>query len=389
MRWLVSELDYRDGTNPLNDISTGAYLGEMERLSQSHRQLREDSDMHVELDLIGDFYQVVKCVRKRPAERMNGEESYFYYDREGKKIPVSEEEFDRLIGIHRNKEDILEQEENEVMSLDSQHDAPLDKWDIVFDLTEVIKEQRKFVAICEKSEKKIDPNWARKLLQGMAEAGTYSANWYPYPKLNKLSHYAKQVVKKIEENDLSHDDMMIALGYKFTDKRNKQLELLQKKFDKMPLGKEKAKLAMNIQRLKKDVFKANQTNNVMITQNERNTLWSIWRENQIKRHGKVKMTKWHFENALKTKLIKEISAGRITVQEAEMKLSKAIEQNFGKKDKAKIENKKETIKDYPEWIEKAQSNTQSEQQEEFDFAGGDWFENQQIPECELFLTEEE
>lgn len=167
---LPSCLEHRDPKSDLTDIETGRYLQGLQDLPQSVRQLLEDGNLHVVLD---EFGVIVKLIRKRDPEFLNGREDYFVIDQLGRRIPVTEEELDAQLGIEHNPDDVYNCSEVTLEGLDAQRYSeggedeeedhaveitgelvseyvpPMDRWDVIYDATEYTQTARRIVELAQ------------------------------------------------------------------------------------------------------------------------------------------------------------------------------------------------------------------------------------------------
>jgi hypothetical protein len=314
MRWLVDEWNHRDPQDLLHDIDCGRYLQELHRLPQSLRQLLENNDLYVELREIDNKYKVVKIIKKREAEFLQGTERYFVYDNKGQHIVLSEDEFDELLNIQHNPEELFEQEDIEFQTLNSEYTAPMDVWDLVFDASEYVKEAEKFVTAWNEdrlSSSLIHFQSPEKHLKEMQETGIYSADWFPYAADKKLhSNKAKRIAKAILDKDLTKAQLGAMIGPKEPDTRVRAAQTMKNKAKYLKKGKEKGELLVKAQKLLLQVSEEYRKGKQVsleppISNSDRNKLWSLWKEKTIETQGKIQLMPWQFERWYKIKLQRE------------------------------------------------------------------------------------
>ncbi len=168
---LPSDLSHRDAKTDLTDIESGRYLDALLTLPQHIRMMYQDSEMHVTLDA---HNRVVKIVKKRDSEFLNGQTSHIWLTPEGKRLALTEAQMDEVCGIVHNPEDVYNQENVEMTGLasitnsedevDSDEDfdlsldpiqgeiveeymPPMDRWDIIFDATAYIQHVERLFAL--------------------------------------------------------------------------------------------------------------------------------------------------------------------------------------------------------------------------------------------------
>lgn len=316
MRWLVDSWDHRDPQDDLHDIDCGRYLQALHTLPQSLRQLLEDNSLYIELQEIDNKYQVTKITKKRESEFLQGTEKYFVYDDEGNRIPLSENEFDKLLNLEHDSEDLFETNEIQLETLDSEHTAPMDVWDIVFDASEYIKEAEVFVNAW--NEGRINPqlitnNDPEEHLQAMQDTSIYSADWFPYAADKRIhSNRAKEIAEAIVKRDLTKAQLGAMIGPREPDCRVRAAQAMKIKAKKLKPGKEKADLLIKAQKLllqtAKDFRKKQLPCYPTISNSDKNKLWTLWKEKEILLHKETKLISWQFERWYKQKLQLELQS---------------------------------------------------------------------------------
>jgi hypothetical protein len=324
MPWLVQEWDHRDPRNKLDDVDCGHYLEELQNIPDNLRQLLQDGDMHIEVCEIDGKYRVVKIVKKREPEYLQGKDRFFIFDDEGNRIPLSEEEYDELLNLRHNPEDIFIAEEVDLQTLDSDHTAPMDTWDIIFDATEYLSEVDSFIQQYNSGRVRLPPGMTpQERLRSLADVSVYSADWFPYP-ADKRIHgaRAKQIARRIEDESLTKRQLGALLGPREGDQRPRLVREIRAKAQKMHTCREKGTLLVRANKIMEQVHtdrkrRRHHMQPDLVCDSDRSKLWGLWRRKQIEQDGSVKLTSWQFERAYRLKLQKKVTAEEITGEEAQ------------------------------------------------------------------------
>lgn len=366
---LVSDFAHRDPKDKLHDVDCGHYMAVLSTFSHNLRQLLEDSSMFVEMDEISkDYYRPSRIIKKREAEFNQGTEVFFAYSSDGKRVNLSEEDYNHLLGLQKNPEDVMEHGEMVLTSFESEYTSPHDSWDITFDcsdanivwkqltqsdswqthglLPDTIAKRRysnpdeytKRVEHIQKvhtasvinSYKRSDMEWIQNEL-------VYSADWFPYPRDKRLHHpRAKKIAQIILNSDLSKAELGRMLADNTVDKRFEISQDLIRRASNMPMGKSRAKLLVQAQKTKAAYFEARKNKSTAIPQTDKTKLWELWTKRQLEIHGKTKTTSWQFHKMLSGKLIKLIQKGELSLGEAEARLNQAMQNLYGVKSWVKL-----------------------------------------------------
>lgn len=310
MAWLVSEFDHRDPKNDLTDIDTGKYLQALSTLPNSIRQMMEDSDMHVELELIDGQYRIVHIVKRRNAEYLQGTEHFFIFDKDGKRMSLTEDQYNDLLGLKKNPLDVLNTSEVELSSLDSENSPPMDAWDVIFSAKEYLNNLWKLSANATEEE-----------VQKLQDESIYSADWFPCNRDKRLrSKKALELVALIQKGRVTQFELARTLAEltrnPLQEKQDRALQMRQVALQ-MPLGKERAVLLKRAGDLLQEVFRAPNIQ-AKISNGEKNRLWEIWRDQQAIQRKTIKLKDWQVKQArVRSQLAKLIREGVITLQDAE------------------------------------------------------------------------
>ncbi len=96
MRWLVSELN-RTPADDLHDIDCGKNLSAISELTQLQRMLYEAAEDYVEFQEFNGRYEIKSIISKRNPELNDATEQFFATNKEGTRIPLTEEEYNKEI----------------------------------------------------------------------------------------------------------------------------------------------------------------------------------------------------------------------------------------------------------------------------------------------------
>lgn len=322
MVWLTTDWDHRDPNHELEDVETGKCMDAIDKVGGNTRMLLESSDFRPIVNEDDDGHlHVVKLIRKRNPEFKQGRTTHFVYDREGNRVNLTEDEFDQLIGIQHNPDDVFNAEDLDLETLDSEHTAPRDDWDVVWDETEVLRAERQLKNTNfwdflgeEQQEQELE----------MLREGThpeylgvreYSADFFQYPEHRRLvTPKAKLIADQVRNTDVTRWQMARLLTEPpKRDLRPEKARALRKQADKLPLGKEKARLLGQAQAMMKCHLRSVQAmkrrgkryvEEQDISNSDKRALWALWRDQEIAKHGKVALTQWQYERALYAKLVR-------------------------------------------------------------------------------------
>jgi hypothetical protein len=374
---LGSDWAHRDARDDYHNIDDGKFLSTLQQLPSSIRQLLQDSDMRVELREIDGKYRIVKIVKKREQAYLQGTTSFFVYDKDGKRIPLSEEEFNHLLGMEGNPDDVFNRQDVDLQTLDSEHIAPLDCWDVIYDATEFAVSAERMV---DNEKWQTLPNTQKKAqLDQLADALIYSADYFPYPADKNLhSPRAKSIAKNIREG-MTKQQLGALLGSREVDKRPEIIQDLRRKAQLISAGPEKAKILVRARTMMEQLVQ--QRKNYKgpikdpICDSDRSKLWAMWRDQQIKNTGSVPLMPWQFEKAYRFKLQRRVLAGEITKQEAEQFLAERMEKLFAKKGNPALGDeviRANTEPSLPPWLQAPPPLQEVE--DDYEFAPVDWLE---------------
>lgn len=377
MPWLTHDFDSREPKNDLQDIDTGKYLHALATLPQSVRSLLQDNDLRCEVDEIDGSWKVVKIVKKREAEFLQGTDKYFVYDDEGNRIPLSEEEYDAHLGIIHNPNDIYNCEDVSLESLEQVHMCPRDVWDVVFDATEYVREARRLIALHKEGAYKL----GKGELEWLASELIYSADFFKYHAYHApLGTRAQKVAKRIEAG-MTKQELGAAIAPPKKDQRLEQATKLEEQAAKLRPCKQRATLMLRAQKMRECSMRDRMAGKFVdnFSRSERNKLWAMWREREMEVNGTVELKSWQFRTAYSAKLSRQVHQGLLTTEEADQKLSERMEALYGQTGKLSTK----AAPALPQWLRDAPP-VEAEGEEEIEFTGGDWLDDVPLPSEDFF-----
>ena len=408
---LVSDLSHRDPKDALHDIDGGSYLEAIDRLSVSHRQLMEDADMHIELKESNNRYRLTKIVKKREPEYIQGHDQYFLLDKEGHRIPIDEDQFDQMLGIQKNIEDVFESPDCEIIGMQHEYTCPRDVWDILFDATECTQRaellmesydwqqsaklpekwyqerypldvrgpvpgkpwytwnkenlpefatemkraqvaQNKAIALRKAQEgTKHVPSLKAGDIKWLSETYVYSANWYPYPADKRIHHPRAREIKEeiLAGKYQTRQELSKAIGRISQDRRPVEAKKLKVQAKKAAKGKEKAAMfqraATIMKYYRKDKKSRADAQSNQISSADRQKLWNLWRDQQMKEHGSIELLPWQYERALRNKLLRD----KVKPEEVKTRVEAAMKRHLNSDKEQPLVVPKKT-QEMPEWL---------------------------------------
>lgn len=311
--WLLNDFDARDPKDALHDIETGAWMDALGTVSPLIRMLMQDSDFRVEVQQDEhDVYFITKIVKKRNPEYVKGTPIYWVHDNEGNRIPLEEEEYDKLLSIKHDPEDVYEAEGLDLTTLETDTTAPMDPWDVIWDSTDVLSatEKLKNTYIWDELSQEQQDQELEWLRDGMhpeyPDVKEYSANYfYTHTDKRGISPKAAQIAKDIKETGLSRGQLARVLSEPGkVDLRPEKAQRCRADAAKLPAGKEKARLLLQAQAMMKCYFRSQKAMRLKkqqsstISASDKRVLWAIWRDQELRVHGKVELTQWQYERGL-------------------------------------------------------------------------------------------
>jgi hypothetical protein len=349
---LMSDLSHRDPINDLEDIDTGQFLQTLSELPTSLRQLMEDGDVHVKLAFWGGRYRIVKIIAKRNPEFKRGSKKHFIFDKESKRIPVSEEKLDEIIGLGGDPEDVYNNKEVEFGGLQEEHIPPMDAWDVCYDATDYL---RRLEQLQENDE--LTPLLQREGIEAidkMQDELIYSAKWFPTPVMKGLHSARARAIAKRIESGLTRQEMRRLLQSP-ADSTKEVVKVARLKARKMRPCREKGQIllgAIKILAIKAEATKQKKYPPAPLAQSEKAKLWGLWREAEMRRGGSVKLTSWQFRKALRAKLLRE---GHVDPESIEAYVQERVNAIYPRRAK-EFGQYQEPVLDpssLPEWLEGA------------------------------------
>jgi hypothetical protein len=385
---LCSDHSQYDNSSGINDILCGNYLSALHQLSGNFRQLLEDSNLHVELVEFGGRNVVGKIVKRRESEFLTGQTRHFVFDNEGHRIPLEEEEFDKLLGLEGNPDDVYNTKDLVLESIDSETLPAFDAWDVVYDCTEYIRAVERLFEDEKWQAKPVVEKYTE--LTKLSNELIYSANWFQYPADKRIhGHKAKLIVKEIEKG-ITRAQLGALIGPRNPEKRIESAQKLRKRALSMPLGIERGKVLVKAQQLTLDVIRDQRKIRVTgktydpISDSDRANLWAKWREREVKVNGSVQLMSWQFSKMYYAKLDKQVIAGQMTAQERDQKHQDAMQRLYGTNKVIQAVQEKtmpvmpswlveapsvETVREYDEWIPPTSIGIQNDTDDE------EWLQN--------------
>ena len=371
MTWLVSDWDHRDPNSDLEDIETGKCLEAIDSVGQLTRMLIESTDFHPTIEEDSDGHcHIVKLIRKRNSEFKQGRETHFVYDKEGTRINLSEEQFDSLLGINHNPDDVFNTEDIDLETLDSSYTAPRDDWDVVWDETEVRRahkqlQTREFWDSWTEEQKDEELQLLRDGehpdYEGVKE---YSSSYFPYPADRRMvSPKSMLIASQIRETGITRGRLARLLSEPPKhDLRPEKSKALKEQALKLPLGKERARLLGQAQAMMacytksmKAMRKRGQTPVVghSISATDKKALWAMWKDQQVATTGSCELTQWQYEKALYAKLVRT----GVDVKDARHRVRLAVKKLYNSNRIGRLvsyESAKHQQEANAEWLQKLQ-----------------------------------
>lgn len=295
---LSSELGNSDDVDDLHDIQTGRFLQAIGTLSHSIRSYYEAEQSRVKtIEFMGRRI-ISKIVVRRNSEFIQGQDRYFGISADGKRVPMSEEEWEAYTGGTTNEEDVYEHGDTEFITLDRDYSAPMDRWDVLFDATEYINYVKNLQKQLDKLEdaqlELLDTTNPRKSkndiiisraeffvqkeanippkalldkvnysIRGLIKQTrtnlrdapkrvnelTYSSNWFPQKQDKRLfSKKAQDIIDVINTSDLSKLEVGRMIGNPL-DRRPELVQQFRKQAEKTKPGRKKGQLLIRAQRV--------------------------------------------------------------------------------------------------------------------------------------------
>lgn len=368
--WMTHEWDARDPNNALQDIDTGRYLNALSELPNNIKQMMYDGNMHITVDEVEGHWRIVKIVKKREPEYLTGSNNFFILDTDGNRIPVDEEEWDRLTGGHRNPEDVYEYEGVQLQGLE-EHSTPMDVWDILFDATAYINQIRNLQNITW-----MPPYQKLVEIKKSQKEDIYSADWFPYSQDKRIhSERARKIAKQILAGGISRGQLASMLRVS-QDHRVTAASKMKAQGLKMPLGKERAQLLLKAESIKEDIRRSPHRAPEGIPAADKAKLWSIWRDYEMFTKGSVILTSWQFEKMYRAKLARYGIRGKEAQQLVKDRMTKLYKAQPTLKDPP-VTITSETA-NLPDWM--LEIPEEEVEQEEYEFSPVDWMDEIPLPD---------
>lgn len=356
--WLTSDFDNRDPRDDLSDVEGIKSLEAQQDLPQHIREMWESTDHRVQVDEMNDRYRITKIVTKRDPEHSESQESYHCYNKAGKRIPLTEKEYDELLGISHSLDDMYEalvssvwtedeedvqQEELELESLESSHNAPMDRYDLTFDATEAIREAKRSIEFWNEGSLQVFFDNKEHFLSHIQQIvdSSYSANWYP-ARQDKRVHgkRAKSIIKRIECGELSDGRAVAtAIGQKEEDMRPIIARNLKKQAMNLPNGPQKVKLMKKAQFIMNCALedkRKHKKDKEVIRGAEREKIWSTFnRKAKLDNGEELKLTSWQYQRIIGRRLRLQVSHNEISEEGANLFLNQKMQELYPQESEGK------------------------------------------------------
>jgi hypothetical protein len=281
----------------------------------------QDSDVHIQVMEIGSRTVISKIVQKRDPEYLQGTDQYFGVTPSGERFPLTEEQHDLICGISRNPEDVYECDGIELVGLEAitgEHFVPRDTWDIIYDATDYLRAAKRLTqgenagGINGQTFLQMSSQRRAEVLQKLADHGScriYSAKWFPRKADKRIKTVrAKRIEALLKERTIPRSEMARLIGRPYFDDRDKRPGLIREltgKAEKMTPGPDRARVMRRAQSLKQSVRIDRQRAEPPVMGGEKERLWSLWMDSQMREHGSVKLMPWQFEAAMRAKKSRE------------------------------------------------------------------------------------
>ena len=312
MRWLSSDWDHRDPRDDLHNLDDGKYLQALQKLPQSVRQLMEDSEMWVDVEEVHGSYKVTHVVKKREPEYNQGTDLYFLVEKDGTKVPCTEDEYEEWLGMEKNPEELFNRDDVEFVGLDHDQTAPMDVWDVLFSARDYLSRAKQLTnsedwqAKTNATKKKELSLLSVGLHPRFSGVGIYSADWFPYSPDKRIRHpRAKAIAEKIQQGKLSRRQLSSLINNFHKDQRLEQAKELEHRSRSMKPSRAKAKLLLQAQALRQSYYSHKKQRSKMISDelcpSDKKKLWALWNEHEMRTKGSVKMPHWWFNKGKKGK----------------------------------------------------------------------------------------
>lgn len=220
---LADELDHRTFET---EIDGGfAWLDEV---SQNIRMLAEDSNNRIDVEK----NRIVKVVRKRDPEYLQGEEQQFGTTADGKRVPLSD--------------DVYDNEEVELVSIDSEWLPAKDKWDLIFDATPFLQK----VEMMRERFNKMEVSKRNWVLNKMSEDLVYSSDWFPTKrKIVPMRADIKALLNLVRKGKITRAGVF-AFCNPITEKKLANAQRIYLKAKRMPMSRGKANTLQQARKVK-------------------------------------------------------------------------------------------------------------------------------------------
>jgi len=392
---LGQDLNHRDPISNLTDVETGKFLQALDDLPHSIRQMFDDSNMRVEVTEIEGVPRITKIIKKREPEFVQGKDQFYVLDEVGRRVPISEEQYDRMLNLSQDPEDVLSGN-FDVQTLTHEHTAPMDTWDICYDasafvafytsvkkslmndnissalwaveneIDNLINAQKLTVTEANVLVNKFITNTSE-FFHEMSEYLIYSANYFMYSADKRVHHYrAKEIMKQIQEKNLTKRQLgaLIGPGIK-EDQRLIVAKQLQEQAKALKPSPVKGRLMLKAQALRNNYYQAKKRGEITfssaIPQSDKNKLWQAWNEKQLKENGSLQLMSWQFARYLRIVGAKRV-ADQAENREQYETMMREMEENIQTKVKElygtgvrKVYHKANLEESVPEWLIRAEA----------------------------------
>jgi hypothetical protein len=384
MAWLVSDFDHRDPKDDFHDIDCGRFMDALHNLPGNTRISVQEGDMRIELREIGDRYIVSRVVKKREPEALQGNEHYFVFDKQGRRVRLTEDEYNQLLSIRQNPDDLYNRKDLDLESLNSEHCPPRDVWDMVYNANAYLSITEKLLANDEWQQLPLEVKTQE--LMSIADGthpkfvncGIYSAKWYPYPADKRIhTRRAREIADVIQNRNITRWELMKLIGTKSEDLRMEKYRALKAEAQAMPPGRQRAHKMFCAQQCLSDYLRYNETQlakNQEIPKSDQRKLWDLWTSKHLQQGGKVKLPAWTFEKMLRAKLTRE----GVPVEEREQRIKLRLFQHYQRAPMNELPcTRTMREQELPVWLQNAQRTPEctDTDTEDFEFQQSDWLQS--------------
>lgn len=393
MRTFVNDLDF-ETPDTINDIQCGKVMDGISQLSQLTRMIWEDADSRSSIQEIEGIPQIVTLSRKREEEsevnaKDNSVEVYWIYTKHGRRVPLTEEEYTKLLKIKETaKNDVYSQDELLLSSLDSAYIPQKDRWDLLKDVTDYVNQVRRindlgWLSSSEKAEQ-------------IKELEPYYNSYYLTPprKVVTVPIRVKQFVERIRRGEItSRREVSNFINRFHKNCAVHRYQEMKAEVSRMPNGKLKVIKAKAAQNVLQNLVQKKIDPIMPLNTYEKHFIWSEYSKYEFNKTGKTRMSPQTATSYFTKKFSSLIEQGEITSQQASVMVQDKVKELFAI-NKVFVDQDQLDIKDdlfgIEEWLEKHGNEIDtSHSQADYDFDAGqaDWLEKFSQQQDEYFQQE--